>query len=63
MNLLARTACVKVAGTKYYLTDAACGKNRFAWVDDFNGVLNGKTFATRKAAMVYVGGRSNSWKE
>lgn len=63
MNLLARTTCVKVAGTKYYLTDAAYGKNRFAWVDDFNGVLNGKTFATRKAAMAYVGGRSNSWKE
>ncbi len=62
-RLLSRTACVKVAGTKYYLNDAGYGNAPFAWINDFNNILNGKTFATRKAAMAYVGGKNNSWTE
>ena len=59
MTKTARTSCVKVAGTKYYLTDAGYGARPFAWVNDFGNVLNGRSFANRRAAMEYVGGRWN----
>ena len=51
-----RTAYVKIDGVKYYLTDAGYGSTPFAWVDDFNRILNGRKFVSRKAAMIYVGG-------